>query len=60
MRLTVKVVEETPDGGGICQVEYDSEALELLLQYGFTAIMKAAINDAQDTRPLKHNSRGTV
>jgi len=45
VRLIIKLVKENPDGSGVCNVEYDSEALQLLIQYGLTSIMKEALEN---------------
>jgi len=62
MKLKVKLIKENQDGSGACEVEYDSEGLALLVQYGMVAIMQEAHErikrmqsfDAHNTWPFEN------
>lgn len=42
--ITVKMVEELPDGGARAEIEFDGEGLQLLVQEGFDSIIRKACN----------------
>jgi hypothetical protein len=68
MKIKVRPIKETPDGGGVCEIEYDAEGHELLIQYGLNALFKEALNiekinrlnagfDAHNTWPFQHDKK---
>lgn len=57
MDITVEHIEELPDGGAICVVHYDEEALQFLVQQGTIATIKEGIE--QEKKCLKNSTKNT-
>lgn len=57
MEITVELMEELPDGGAICVVHYDEEALQFLVQKGVVAAIKEGIE--QEKECLKNSTKDT-
>jgi len=57
MEITVEHMEELPDGGAICVVHYDEEALQFLVQKGVVAAIKEGIE--QEKECLKNSTKNT-
>lgn len=53
MNITVRMVRENEDGSADCEVRVDAEGMTLLMQYGFTAVLKEAI---ENTKLMSHKS----
>lgn len=45
MKLEVEVIEENEDGSADATINFDKEALALLIQWGMVAMLKEAINN---------------
>ena len=47
MKLEIEVIEEHKDGSADATIHFDSEAMELLIQWGMIAMLKEAVNNEQ-------------
>ena len=45
MKLEVEVIEENEDGSADATINFDREALALLIQWGMVAMLKEAVNN---------------
>ena len=45
MKLEVEVIEENEDGSADATINFDKEALALLIQWGMVAMLKEAVNN---------------
>ena len=45
MKLEVEVIEENEDGSADATINFDREALALLIQWGLVAMLKEAVNN---------------
>ena len=52
MKIEVKIIKENKDGSANAQVDFDSEGLEVLVQWGLVAMLTKAI-DEYKVRPDK-------
>jgi hypothetical protein len=43
MKITVNHIKENADGSGDCQIEFDQEGRDVLIQWGFVAILTKAV-----------------
>jgi len=57
MQIIVEEIQELPDGGVICEVTYDAEALQFLMQKGIIAVLKEGIE--QEKECLKNSTKNT-
>ena|GEM_PF-4103582 len=57
MEIILEHMEELPDGGAICVVHYDEEALQFLVQKGVVAAIKEGIE--QEKECLKNSTKNT-
>ena len=57
MQIIVEEIQELPDGGVICEVTYDAEALQFLMQKGIIAVLKEGIE--QEKECLKNSTKDT-
>ena len=57
MEIKVEEVKELPDGSAICEVTYDAEALQYLLQQGLVATLKEGIE--QENKCLMNSIKNT-
>jgi len=57
MQIIVEEIQELPDGGAICEVTYDAEALQFLMQKGIIAVLKEGIE--QEKECLKNSTKNT-
>jgi hypothetical protein len=57
MDIKIKVIEELADGGAICEVTYDAEGLEFLVQKGTVAAIKEGIE--QEKKCLMNSTKNT-
>jgi hypothetical protein len=47
MDITVKVIKELEDGGAICTLDMDKEAVQYLIGEGFLAVLKRALDSSE-------------
>jgi hypothetical protein len=47
MKLEIEVIEENEDGSADATIHFDSEAMELLIQWGMIAMLKEAVNNEE-------------
>jgi hypothetical protein len=47
MKLEIEVIKEHKDGSADATIHFDSEAMELLIQWGMIAMLKEAVNNEQ-------------
>ena len=45
MKLEIEVIEENEDGSADATINFDKEALALLVQWGLVAMLKEAVNN---------------
>jgi hypothetical protein len=45
MKLEIEVIKEYKDGSADATINFDSEALELLVQWGMIAMLKEAVKN---------------
>jgi len=45
MKLEIEVIEENEDGSAEATINFDREALALLIQWGMVAMLKEAVNN---------------
>jgi hypothetical protein len=45
MKIEVKIIKENKDGSANAQVDFDSEGLEVLVQWGLVAMLTKAIDE---------------
>ena len=45
MKLEIEVIEENEDGSADATINFDKEALALLIQWGLVAMLKEAVNN---------------
>jgi hypothetical protein len=45
MDLEIEVIKEYKDGSADATIHFDSEAMELLIQWGMIAMLKEAVNN---------------
>jgi hypothetical protein len=57
MDIKIKVIEELADGSAVCEVTYDAEALEFLIQKGTVAAIKEGIE--QEKKCLMNSTKNT-
>lgn len=46
MDITVKVIKELEDGGAICTLDMDKEAVQYLIGEGFLAVLRRALDSS--------------
>ena len=47
MDITVKVIKELDDGGAICTLDMDKEAVQYLIGEGFLAVLRRALDSSE-------------
>jgi hypothetical protein len=47
MDITVKVIKELEDGGAICTLDMDKEAVQFLIGEGFLTVLKRALDSSE-------------
>ena len=45
MKLEIEVIKENEDGSADATINFDKEALALLIQYGMIAMLKESVNN---------------
>jgi hypothetical protein len=45
MKITVKIIKENRDGSANAQVDFDSEGLQTLVQWGIVAMLTKAVDE---------------
>jgi hypothetical protein len=45
MKISVKIIKENKDGSANAQVDFDSEGLEVLVQWGIVAMLTKAVDE---------------
>ena len=50
MKITVNQIKENEDGSADCEINFDKEGLEVLVQWGFVALLTKAV-DTYRVRP---------
>jgi hypothetical protein len=64
MKIDVKIIKENPDGSANAQVDFDSEGLETLVQWGLVAMLTKAVDEyrvrPEETEVAVQKSRKTA
>jgi hypothetical protein len=47
MDITVKVIKELDDGGAICTLDMDKEAVQYLIGEGFLTVLRRALDSSE-------------
>ena len=47
MDITVKVIKELEDGGAICTLDMDKEAVQYLIGEGFLTVLRRALESSE-------------
>jgi hypothetical protein len=53
MKITAKIIKELPDGSAECELTMDEEGHKFLLQAGFEAVLKSAINERKRENDIR-------
>ena len=53
MKITAKIIRELPDGSADCELTFDKEGHKFLLQAGFEAVLKSAINERKRENDIR-------
>jgi len=50
MNITIRVLEENPDGSATAQVVYDKEALEYMVEYAITGMLTEYVTKLKEEK----------
>jgi|688.fasta_scaffold369464_2 hypothetical protein len=50
MNITIKILDENPDGSANAQVTYDKEALEYMVEYAITGMLTEYVNKLKEEK----------
>ena len=53
MKIQVKIIRELPDGSADCELTFDKAGHKFLLQAGFEAVLKSAINERKRENDIR-------
>lgn len=56
MDIKAKMVKENPDGSADFNITFDQEGMELLIQWGFVAMLKEAVKNKEYNPQVKMES----
>jgi hypothetical protein len=60
MNITVKITKENKDGSADAVVRFDKDGLETLVQWGFIAMLKEAINEYATADQIASRAKKSV
>ena len=53
MKIQVNIIKELPDGSAECELTMDKAGHKFLMQAGFTAVLKSAINERKRENDIR-------
>ena len=56
MNITIKSIEEHPDGSATCFVDMDPEGLRFLVTLGLVTALKEAIDNHKELKPYEQDN----